>query len=147
MLGNCCLLHIDIILPWHFLYLVYLCLCLHQGLFLSCEFDLFFFIIFIFGIINHIISLKQTRLFLLLLFIFENFIFFHSNLSLRVLLSFYLIFLLIELGVAYKKKRVTQWKKHKNPDSEDEAKQNYYKSLCESFEIKYLQELKKMTGF
>ena len=37
-------------------------LCLHQRLFLSDGWDLFFMTIFIFIIINHIISLKQTRL-------------------------------------------------------------------------------------
>ena len=48
---------------WHFLNLVYLCLCLRQGTFKSYECDPFFIIISIFIIINHIFSLKQTRMF------------------------------------------------------------------------------------
>ena len=43
--------------------LVFSCLYLRQGLFVSCWCDLFFTIIFIFIIINHIISLNQTQLF------------------------------------------------------------------------------------
>ena len=52
-------------LPTHFFNLVYLCLCLRQGLFMSYWRDLFFIIFFIYIIINHTISLKQTRLFFL----------------------------------------------------------------------------------
>ena len=62
MLHKCCLLHIDIILRWHLLDLVYLCLCLRQGLFMSYGCDLFFIIICIFIIIKHIISSKQARM-------------------------------------------------------------------------------------
>ena len=46
-----------------FLNLVYLVLCLCQGLFFSYGCDLFFIMIFILIIINLIISLKQTQMF------------------------------------------------------------------------------------
>ena len=48
------LLHKTIIMQWYF-YLVYLCLCLGLGLFMSYLSDLFFICIFIFITINHII--------------------------------------------------------------------------------------------
>ena len=52
----CCLIHISIIIVRHFLYLLYLCLCLNLGLFMSYLCDLFFIFIIIFIRINHIIS-------------------------------------------------------------------------------------------
>ena len=42
MLLKCCLIHIDLILPWHFSDLVHMCLCLPQVLFISYPYDLFF---------------------------------------------------------------------------------------------------------
>ena len=53
MLPRCCLLHKSIIILRHFLYLLYLCPCLEQGLFMSYLCGLFFIFIFIF---NRIIS-------------------------------------------------------------------------------------------
>ena len=81
------------------LYFVYLSLCLRLGLFMSylCDlsylFILFFIIIFIFITINYIISLRQKNL------SFEHV---SQKFSLRVLLSFCLIFRKFQPGVAYK---------------------------------------------
>ena len=66
MFLKCCLIHI--ISPRHFLYLVYLCLYPCLGLFMFYLYDLFFIIIFIFSIVNHVISLKQTVVFLNIFF-------------------------------------------------------------------------------
>ena len=52
MLFRCCLIHIGIIILRHFLYLLYLRLCLELGLFMSDLCDLFFILIFIFIMIN-----------------------------------------------------------------------------------------------
>ena len=46
--NRCCLIHISIILPRHFLYLLYFCPCLDIGLFVSYLCGLFFIFIFIF---------------------------------------------------------------------------------------------------
>ena len=59
MLLRCCLIHISIIILWHFLCLVYLCPCLALRPFMSYLCHLFFISIFI--LINHIISLKQSH--------------------------------------------------------------------------------------
>ena len=61
MLLRYCLIHITIIILRHILHLVYLCICLDLGLFVSC--DLFFISSLIFILINHITSFKQTYLF------------------------------------------------------------------------------------
>ena len=63
MLLRCCLIHITIIILRNKLYLVYLCLCLDLGLFISYLCDLFFIFSLIFIVINHIISFKHTYLF------------------------------------------------------------------------------------
>ena len=64
MLLRCCLIHIIIIILRHVSYLIYLCpgLGLGLGLLMSylCDLLLIFCLIFIF--INHVTSLKQTRL-------------------------------------------------------------------------------------
>ena len=52
MLFRCCLIHIGIIILRHFLYLLYLCLCLELGLFMSDLCNLFFIFIIIFIMIN-----------------------------------------------------------------------------------------------
>ena len=51
---KCDLLHMHIILPWHFLYLVKVCLYLRQGLFMSFGWDLFFISNFIFILITRL---------------------------------------------------------------------------------------------
>ena len=56
------LIHVAIILLRHILYLVYLCLCLGLGQFMSYPCDLLFIFILIFIAINHIMLLKQTHL-------------------------------------------------------------------------------------
>ena len=96
MLLKCCLLHIDMILPWHLLDLVYLCLSLHQGLFISCGCDNFFFIIFIFIIIDH--NLITTDMIIFLHILFSS----SQKFSVIVLLKFCLIFCHFQLGVPYK---------------------------------------------
>ena len=60
MLFRCFLIHINIIILGHILYLVYLTLDL--GLFMSYLCDLFFISSLIFIPINHILSLKETQL-------------------------------------------------------------------------------------
>ena len=60
MLFRCFLIHINIIILGHILYLVYLTLDL--GLFMSYLCDLFFISNLIFIPINHILSLKETQL-------------------------------------------------------------------------------------
>ena len=109
MLG-CCLIHISIIILRHFLYLLYLCSSLDLGLFISHLCDLFFFFIFIFLIINRIISWKQTHLFFCLFsricpinFARTRWIIFkQQNFNLRVLFSICLIFCQFQSGAAYK---------------------------------------------
>ena len=56
-----------------FLDLVYLYLCLRQGLFMSDGCNLSFIIIFISIIINHLISFKADKIF------FAHFLFLYSN--------------------------------------------------------------------
>ena len=63
---KCCLIIISIIILRHILYLLNLCSCLDQGLFMSHLCDLIFNFSFI--MINRIISWIQTRLFFCLLF-------------------------------------------------------------------------------
>ena len=76
MLFTCFLIHINIIILGHILYLVYLTLDL--GLFMSYLCDLFFISSLIFIPINHILSLKETQLIFvhfleyLLLFLDDN---------------------------------------------------------------------------
>ena len=76
MLFRCFLIHINIIILGHILYLVYLTLDL--GLFMSYLCDLFFISSLIFITINHILSLKETQLIFvhfleyLLLFLDDN---------------------------------------------------------------------------
>ena len=53
MLLRCCLIHINIMILRHFLYLLYLWLCLELGLFMPCLCDLTFFFVFIFIMINY----------------------------------------------------------------------------------------------
>ena len=60
MLLSCCLVHVSIIILRQFLYLLYLCLFLDLGLFMSFLCNLFFISIFIFIMINCIISWIQT---------------------------------------------------------------------------------------
>ena len=62
MLLRCCLIHITIIILRHILHLVYFCLCLGLGLFMSHLCDLFFISSIIFIVINNITSFKQTYL-------------------------------------------------------------------------------------
>ena len=66
MLLRCCLIHVSMIILRHVLYLLFSCPCLDLGLFMSYLCDLFFFFIFIFVIINRIISWIQTHLFFFL---------------------------------------------------------------------------------
>ena len=72
---------------------------------MSCGCDLFFIVISILIKINHIISLKRTRMFFLLILFSSS-----QNFSLRELLSIWLIFCQFKSAVAYKsvdyKKRV-----------------------------------------
>ena len=76
MLFRCFLIHINIIILGHILYLVYLTQDL--GLFMSYLCDLFFISSLIFIPINHILSLKETQLIFvhfleyLLLFLDDN---------------------------------------------------------------------------
>ena len=61
MLLRCCLFNITITIPRHILYFAYLCPCLGLGVSYLC--DLYFIFSLILIVINHITSLKQTRLF------------------------------------------------------------------------------------
>ena len=78
MLFRCCLIHITIIILRQNLYLIYLCLYLCLGLYMSHVCNLFFIFSLTFIVINHITSLKQTHLFFihfvecLLLFLGNN---------------------------------------------------------------------------
>ena len=75
---RCCLIHATIIMVSHILYLLYMCPCLDLGLLISYQCDLLFIFSFIFIVINHITSFKQTYLFFvhflerLLLFLDDN---------------------------------------------------------------------------
>ena len=113
MLLRSCLLPITIIVLRHILYLVHLCPCLVLVLFMSYLCDLVFIFSLIFIAINHIILLKQTKLFFAhfqnILFQFwmitkmkkrNNFK--QQKSSLKVLLSFCLSFYQFQSGVAYK---------------------------------------------
>ena len=62
------LIHISIIILRDFFYLLYMCPCLDQGLFMSYVCDLFFIFIFIFIMINQIILWINTRLLFCLFF-------------------------------------------------------------------------------
>ena len=75
MLLRCCLTHVSIIILGHTLYLLYLCPCLDLGLFMPYLCDLFFNFIFIFIMINRIISWIQTHLFFCLFSRISLFIF------------------------------------------------------------------------
>ena len=63
MLFRCCLIHVNIIILRHILYLVYLCLSLGLGPFMLYLCDLCFIFSLVFIVINNITSLKQTHLF------------------------------------------------------------------------------------
>ena len=74
MLLGCCLIHINIFILNHFLYLLYLCPCLNVGLFMLCLRDLFFIFIFIFIMINlsrkhHLTKTLLTCFFIILVFL------------------------------------------------------------------------------
>ena len=74
-------------------YILYICLYMHVFVFLCLIYVIcFFIIIFFFITIYHIISLTQKNLF---------FGYVCQKFSLKVLLSFYLIFSQFQLGVAY----------------------------------------------
>ena len=106
MLVECFLIRISIIIPKHFLYLVYVRPCLDVDLFMTYLCDLFFFFTLI--IINQIISLKWTHLLFCKFFLNtpcyfwrskeskrkerKQIIFKKQKFSRRVLLSFRLIF-------------------------------------------------------
>ena len=72
MLLWCCMLRRNIVLSWHFLDFVFLCLCLRQALFMSDGCVLSFIIVFIFIIIDHLISFKADKI---LFYLFYFFIF------------------------------------------------------------------------
>lgn len=67
----CCLMPLEIILSRHFLYLLYLCMRICLGLFISYLFDPFFISIFIFIIINNVVSLKRMQLLFRTLLFFQ----------------------------------------------------------------------------
>ena len=105
MLLRCCLIHITIIILRHILCLVCLCPFLGLGLFMSYLCDLLFIFSLIFIVINHITSIKQTYLFFLHFLEYLHYFcmitwvkkvnnFQIAKFSLRVLLSFSLIFFL-----------------------------------------------------
>ena len=79
MLFRFCLIHITIIILRHTLYLVYLCLCLGLGLFMSYLCDLFSIFSLIFIVIYHEVSLKQTQLFFCSFFRISFIIFLDDN--------------------------------------------------------------------
>ena len=125
MLLRCCLIHISIIILRRFIYLLYLCPCLHLGLFMPYLRESIFIFVFIFIMINCIISWIQTCLFFCLFFRIcpiivrwqrgwrMPIIFGCKKFSLRVLLSICLVFCRFQPGVAYesvayKKKRVVK---------------------------------------
>ena len=99
----------------HFSYLLYLCPCLGLGLFMSYLGDPFFIFIFIFNLINRIISWIQSHLFFYLFFRICPIIFRwrmwtiskQRKFSVKVLLSICLIFANFSMAllrkVAYKK--------------------------------------------
>ena len=114
MLLRYCLIYMTIIIPRQILYLVYLCPCVGLGLFMLYLYVLFFIFSLIFIIMNHITSLKHSHLFFvhfleyLLLFLDDHvdekklIIFKQQKFSIRVLLSFCLIFCQFQPGIVYK---------------------------------------------
>ena len=94
MLLRRCLLHRDIVLPRNTIFSIF-SLCLHLGLSMSYLCDLFHIIIFISITINHIISLLDIDKLVSWTCLPQKF-------SLRVLLSFCIIFCQFPAGVAYK---------------------------------------------
>ena len=107
MLLKFCILHSNIIVPRH----VFWWLFFRLGLFMSYLYDQFFIIILIFIKSNHIISFKKTHLFSW---------HFCLNFSLRVLLTFCLIFSQFVPGVTYKKSFICIF---------------YWNMLCESYGV------------
>ena len=120
MLLRYCLIYISIIILRHFLYLLYLCPSLDQGLFISYLCYLFFIFIFIFIMVN-----RMNADTLVLLLIFQNMSYYfymitwmrnmnyfqQLKFSLRALLSICLFFCHFQPrvaceSVAYKKKSV-----------------------------------------
>ena len=121
ILLRCCLVHISIIIPRHFLYLLYLCPCLDVNLFMFSLSDLFSFSsLFL-----------QTYFFFCLFFrictiIFEwcrgwrlPIIFTWQKFSVKVLLSICLIFYQIHPGVAYRS--VSSFASNFSPSAGDSA--------------------------
>ena len=94
MLLRRCLLHRDIVLPRNTIFSIF-SLCLHLGLYMSYLCDLFYIIIFISITINNIISLLDIDKLVSWTCLPQKF-------SLRVLLSFCIIFCQFPTGVAYK---------------------------------------------
>ena len=94
MLLRRCLLHRDIVLPRNTIFSIF-SLCLHLGLYMSYLCDLFYIIIFISITINNIISLLDIDKLVSWTCLPQKF-------SLRVLLSFCIIFCQFPPGVAYK---------------------------------------------
>ena len=86
---------------WLIPYILYVGVCLRQAVFMSYLYDQFFFIIFIFAT-N--VELYNSMLQIIILTKTIGFFSGHflQSVSLRVLLSFYLIFCQFQHGVAYK---------------------------------------------
>ena len=112
VLFRCCLVRISIILQRHFLYFLYLCPYPDLGLHVVSMWS-FFILIFIFIMVNHIISWIQTHTcyfaFRICSIIFGWWrvwrmciILNYQKFSFRVLLSICLIFNQFQPGVAYK---------------------------------------------
>ena len=93
MLLNCFLIQRGIILPVHVMFFVYLSLSLRLDLFVFYILYMYSTFLFSFITINRIISLKQTNV---------SFGHVAQKFSLRVSLSFCLIFYQFQPGVAYK---------------------------------------------
>ena len=72
MLLRCCLIQISVIVLRCLIYLLYLCPCLHLGLFMSYLRESVFIFVFIFIMANCIISWRQTCLFFCLLLFDDN---------------------------------------------------------------------------
>ena len=114
MLLRCCLIHISIIILRRFIYLLYLCPCLHLGLFMPYLRESIFIFVFIFIMINCIISWIQTCLFFCLFFRIcpvivrwyrgcrMPIVFGCQKFSLRILLSICLIFANFSLALLIK---------------------------------------------
>ena len=81
MLLTRCLIHTSIMILRYFLYLLYLCPCLGLGLFMSYLCDLFFVFIFIFTMINRVISWVKTRLLFFLLSLEHVLLFLDDNMN------------------------------------------------------------------